>query len=385
MASISKYEPTRFVLDTDGNRIPHPDKPGKFLTEKTGEVTWRARYRDVEGREHSRHFRRKVDAQSWLNDVTVSKHTGTWVDPSRARTTVESMAKTWLASHPDWTESTRARNESIVHLHIIPRWGKTRLADVTAEAIQQWSAGIQLAPGSVRKIIGVLNGILDLAVTFKRLAVNPVQGVTRPRQSLTKRRYLKVIEVERLADAAGDHADMILTLAYCGLRFGEFAALRVSSVDPARRRFAIEESVTEVNGQLVWSAPKDHQRRSVPYPDFLSAAISTRMAGKSPEDPLFPAPKGGFMRIGNARRDWFDPAVRAARLGGLTPHELRHTAASLAVSAGGSVLALQRMLGHDKPSTTLDVYSDLFDEDLDMVAEHMATARNRILADFLRT
>ena len=52
----------------------------------------------------------------------------------------------------------------------------------------------------------------------------------------------------------------------------------------------------------------------------------------------------------------------------ITPHDLRHTAASLAVSAGANVKAVQRMLGHAKASMTLDVYADLFDADLDDVA-----------------
>jgi site-specific recombinase XerD len=89
--------------------------------------------------------------------------------------------------------------------------------------------------------------------------------------------------------------------------------------------------------------------------------------------------------VRNARRDWFDMAATFSGLDGLTPNELRHTAASLAVSAGANVLALQRMLGHEKPSTTLDVYSDLFDEDLEAVAGALSTARDAALADYLRT
>jgi integrase len=52
----------------------------------------------------------------------------------------------------------------------------------------------------------------------------------------------------------------------------------------------------------------------------------------------------------------------------ITPHDLRHTCASLAVSAGVNVLALQRMLGHKSAKITLDTYADLFDDDLDAVA-----------------
>jgi integrase len=60
---------------------------------------------------------------------------------------------------------------------------------------------------------------------------------------------------------------------------------------------------------------------------------------------------------------------------GLTPHELRHTAASLAVSAGASVKSVQRMLGHASAAMTLDVFSGLFEDDLDAVADRLDAAR----------
>lgn len=384
MASITRYEQVRYVKDRYGERIPNPDKPGSFLTEKTGAKAWRAQYYDREGKQHTRHFRRKVDAQAWLDDATTAMATGIWADPSKSKSTLASRADSWLAAHPNWTPSTRARNEGIVNKHILPRWGSVRLDKISTDAIQEWSASIDLAPGSVRKIVGVLTSILDRAVLTKHLAINPAHGVIRPKQPLKRRRYLNAIEVESLADAAGPYRDLILLLAYTGLRWGEVTALHVSSVDPIRRRLMIEMSVTEINGIMEWSdQPKDHQRRSVPYPAFLDTDITARIEGRTPDDLVFTSPTGGILRYGNARRDWFDPAVRAAALGSLTPHELRHTAASLAVKAGASVLALQRMLGHDKPSTTLDVYADLFDEDLDDVAAKLGTQRSHAREYFL--
>ena len=57
---------------------------------------WRARYRDAAGREHSRHFARKVDAQNWLNSVTTAVTTGTYVDPRLSKITVDTWAQRWL-------------------------------------------------------------------------------------------------------------------------------------------------------------------------------------------------------------------------------------------------------------------------------------------------
>jgi integrase len=348
---------------------------------------WRARYRDAAGKEHAKHFERKVDAQRWLDDVSASVVHGTYVDPQKARTRFESVADAW-AENPRWAASTRARNLSILATHVLPRWGALPLDKITHEDAQRWVNELTAtgrAGGTVRKIVGVFSSILAKAVLSRRLALNPADGLELPRQRLAQRRYLNALEVEALSDACDEWGDVVHLLAYTGLRWGELAALRVGRVDMLRRRLRIEESVTEVNGVLVWSAPKDHQRRSVPFPAFLSDDLAGRMAGKAKGDLVFATAQGTPLRVRNARRDWFDMAATFSGLDGLTPHELRHTAASLAVSAGANVLALQRMLGHEKPSTTLDVYSDLFDEDLEAVAGALSTARDAALADYLRT
>jgi integrase len=77
----------------------------------------------------------------------------------------------------------------------------------------------------------------------------------------------------------------------------------------------------------------------------------------------------------------FDPAMKAAGLSGITPHSLRHTAASIAVSSGANVKAVQRMLGHASAAMTLDVYADLFDEDMALLAKRLVTTASEARAD----
>ncbi len=385
MASIAKHEQRKYLKDEHGVTLIDPDT-GRPKFDVVGH-TWRARYRDAAGKEHARHFARKVDAQRWLDSVTTAVGTGTYVDPGRSAITVGAMAATWMST-PSWTPSTRARNESILNIHVLPRWGTVRLASIELESVQVWanslvSAG--LAAGTVHKIVGVLRAVLTSAVRGRRLASNPVVGVALPRQNVARRKYLTTHQVEALAEAAGGHQIVVMVLAYCGLRWGELAALRARDVDILRRRLQVERSVTEVNGRLAWGAPKDHQRRSVPFPAFLRPGIEAALRGRGIDDLLFPAGGDTPLRVRNARRDWFDTAAAEAGVPGLTPHELRHTAASLAVAAGANVLAVQRMLGHEKASMTLDIYSDLFDSDLDTLADRLDEARARGLADSLRT
>jgi integrase len=83
------------------------------------------------------------------------------------------------------------------------------------------------------------------------------------------------------------------------------------------------------------------------------------------------------MKRHGSRYGWFNKAVEASGLPRTTPHDLRHTAASLAVSAGANVKAIQKMLGHASAAMTLDIYADLFDDDLEAVAVALDDARLR--------
>ena len=172
---------------------------------------------------------------------------------------------------------------------------------------------------------------------------------------------------------------VVYVLAYCGLRYGELAALRVRDVDLLRRRLTVARSVTDVDGHLVFGDPKTHQCRQVPVPRFLVEALAAACAGRGPDELVFTSPAGGVLRNNNWRRRAFNPAAIRVGLDGLTPHELRHTAASLAVSAGANVKAVQRMLGHASAAMTLDVYSGLFGDDLDVVAERLDALAAEVL------
>lgn len=140
-----------------------------------------------------------------------------------------------------------------------------------------------------------------------------------------------------------------------------------------------------MRGVLVWGAPKDNQRRSVLVPRRLIDELAAHLAGKDPEDLVFTGGRGGVLRNLNWRRDVFDAAAEEVGLAGLTPHELRHTAASLAVSAGANVKAVQKMLGHASAAMTLDVYSGLFDDDLDGVAAQLDEQLTRTTSKIKRT
>ena len=363
---------------------------------------WRARYYDANGRQHARHFDRKVDAQRWLDSVTTAVGTGSYVDPNRSKIAVGQVAEQWMAGKINLKPTTRARYENALEVHVLPRWAAVPLAAVEHGQIQAWLAELTAAGqsgASVRKIHGVLSAVLDLAVRDRRIPANPARGASLPRARSRRRRYLDAGQVELLAieaatpprtgtaNAAGYRANglAVLVLAYCGLRWSELAALRVDHVDLLHRRLIIREAVTEINGgRLVWGTPKSHEARLVPLPAFLVDELTAQLAGRSARDLVFTTVNGDVLRNRNARRSWFDRSTEAIGQPGLTPHELRHTAASLAVSSGANVKAVQRMLGHASAAMTLDIYADLFESDLDAVAARLDETR-AAAKDWIRT
>ena len=310
--------------------------------------------------------------------------TQTWTAPERGRVTVSTWADQWLAAQTQTKPSTRYRYLGLLRTHILPAWGSHRLADVTHAEVARWVAELRAngsAPATVRQAHRVFSLVLALAVRDGRIPRNPADRVPLPRVTRDEPRFLSREEVERLAEAAGADGDVIRLLAYTGLRFGELAALRVRRVDFLRRRLTIAESVTEVAGRLEFGSPKTHQHRSVPLPAALVGPLSARCADKPGDALLLTTSAGTALRLRNWRRVVFDPAVREAGLADVTPHDLRHTAASLAVASGATVKSVQRMLGHASAAMTLDVYAGLFDDDLSDLAARMDAAAQQAAAN----
>jgi integrase len=154
-----------------------------------------------------------------------------------------------------------------------------------------------------------------------------------------------------------------------GLRRGELVALTARRIDLARRRLEVVEAITEVGRVVIGTTNPSAPLGAIP--SFLADELTAQLAGKAPSNLVFTAPEGGVLQNTDFRPRFFDRAAEKAGLRGLTPHELRHTAVSLAIAAGANVKAVQQILGHSSAAMTLDVYAGLFADDLDTVADQL--------------
>ena len=365
-------------------------------TSAAGKRVYRISYRKPDGRQATqRGFRTKRDAEMRLAEVEISKNRGAFVDPADARITIGILGEEWMSSRrADLKPSTFRSTESAWRIHVRPKWDSRQVGGIRHSEIQAWITGLSVthSPTTVRRVHEVLAGILDVALRDRRIAANSARGVKLPRKTSKSRAYLTHTQV---AELAGESArpELVVFLAYTGLRWGEATGLRVRHVDLSRRRVSVEENAVEVGSFIEIGTPKTHEKRQVPYPAFFAETMSELVVGKGRDQLVF-----GDGRI-HVRRPksttgWFNSAVVRAQVNSVvaieraleagmeppppfprvTPHDLRHTAASLAISAGANVKAVQRMLGHASAAMTLDTYADLFDDDLDAVSAALDSA-----------
>lgn len=341
------------------------------------------RYRKPDGSQASKKsFTTKRDAHDFLASTKVAINTKTYIDPTDARATIEQLGTEWLRDQISVLKPSSSHPlESAWRIHVLPEWGARRVGTIRHSEVRAWIASLanQRGATTVIRCHGILAAILDVAVRDRRIADNPARGVKLPKKRPKPRVYLNHQQVTSLAQQS-QFPELIFFLAYTGLRWGEATGLRLRDVDLNRRRATVYENAVLVGGKLHIGSPKSHASRAVPYPPFLDRAVRACFIGKSHDDLLF-GDGTEHLRLPNSQAGWFAGAVKRARAADptfprVTPHDLRHTAASLAISAGANVKAVQRMLGHASAAMTLDTYADLFDDDLEAVAYALGRSRD---------
>lgn len=345
---------------------------------------YRVRYRKPDNSQtDKRGFKTKRDAELFLASVTVAKARGEYLDHSLGRATIGTLGTAWLARQSHLKPSTRHSVESAWRVHVQPRWSGEAVSSIQHTAVQTWVSELSLSrsPTTVKRAHGILLAILADALRDKIISSNAASEVKLPKKSKRQHGYLTHEQVDLLAMAAGDHGMIVRLLAYTGLRWGEAAGLRVRDVDASRRRLHVRQNAVYVGGQIHLGTPKTDEQRWVPYPRFLERPIERWCIGK-PRDGVLLGDGTSHLRPPNATNGWFAGARKRAGVADpdlprVTLHDLRHTAASLAISAGANVKAVQRMLGHASAAMTLDVYADLFDDDLESVAAALDEAREK--------
>lgn len=319
---------------------------------------WRARYVDAEGRQHERLFQHRREAQAWIDQVTTSIVSGTYVAPKTARTTVGEWADTWLVGYAANRDSTV--RQAKVHLaRIKAQFGDQRLGDVRPSHVRAWVAALKregLEPSYVFALHARLAQLYNDAIHDGIVPRSPCSRKTSPGMGQQRPYVASTEQVWALQDAMPEHLRISILLgALAGLRSAEVCGLRVSDVDFIR---GVVNPVVQYPEEPLKTAVS---MTPVPVGQLMALQLSAHVQAY-PSAPWVLA-----NRWGNQLTPWtLEVAFREARdqvpglPGGFRFHDLRHYFASLLIADGHDVKLVQTRLRHASARTTLDTYSHLW-------------------------
>lgn len=277
--------------------------------------------------------------------------------------TVSTLVEQYRAEKMPQRFSTRRSYNAWFDNHVLPRWGECSITDVQPRPVEMWLQSLELAPKSLVHIRGLLRTIWDYAqwrgdVPTQR---NPMELVTV--KGATKRthqpRSLTVEEFQQFAAQLSEPVRTIALLCVClGLRISECLALRWADVDWLQGQLTVERGIVR---QIVADTKTETSRRQISVDGTLLTVLKTwkqTTEFSAPEDWMFASPA----QIG--RLPWSYPRIlqmfyeagKAAGIGRLSTHTMRHTYRSWLDAAGTSVAVQQKCMRHASITTTMNIY-----------------------------
>ncbi len=349
-----------------------------------GPVHWRARYRDPEGRQRSRTFARKADADRWLRGVLGDIVRGDYLDPAGSRTEFGEYAELWRTSQVH-RATTAQTVESDLRLHLLPAFEHRSLGAIRPTEVQGWVKDLatKLAPATVERCYRYLAAIFAASVADDLIRKSPCRGITLPRHPRTKVVPWPTKSVLVAVRSLPSHYTALGVLAAStGLREGELLGLTLPRVDMLRRTVEVAEQMVTVSGRPPFLAPPKTRAslRTVPLPDVALTALAAHLAARpavpvpchrqiptgelveAVESLVFTTLRQAPVRRQTFNNAWTDALVRAGLPAGTHFHALRHYYASMLIAGGEDVKVVQARLGHASARETLDTYGHLWPE-----------------------
>ncbi len=352
--------------------------------DKRPDGKWRARYREIPGGpQKTRHFKLKRDAEDFVLAIANDLRRGVYVDPALGRVSLTRAMAEHIDRQP-YRHNTRVNALNALG-HVRAFFGERTIASVRSSDLQAFVTSLGLEPRTVATIYQHLRTTLRAAHLDGVLGRDPAQRIKLPKHDGRDIVVPTVHEAGALYDGApGGFAVAVVLGAGLGLRSGEAAGLTVDRVDFLHREVKIDR---QWHGKLDRFEPVKYaaSNRTIPASDRVLESIAAHIErhGTGEQGVLLHAESG--RPLNSNRMDWrWEQTLRSAGLE-ITFHHLRHSFASSLIAAGCSIVAVQRALGHAKPSVTLDVYGHLMPSDTDRIRTAVDLAWSSAAEDSLRT
>lgn len=297
----------------------------------------------------------KAKARKLRSEVELNGNPAATKEKKKAVPTYAELAKQHL-DHAKTYQKRPENTEAVLRVHLLPKWGKLRLDEITQQDVSRWLAEKrkELAPATVEKLRMMLGRSFELAKQWEipGADINPVRGVPRFKFSNARERFLSAKEADCLLAACALSSNPLLLpivqlLLLTGARKSELLNAEWKNVDLERKAWFIPDS-------------KTGKSRHVPLSQAAVAVIEgLPKIGGCPY--LLPNPKTRKPYDG-MKRAWAT-ARKEAGLGDFRLHDLRHSAASFMINGGTDLFTVGRILGHADHQSTMR-YSHLANDTL---------------------
>jgi integrase len=324
---------------------------------------WVARWRDADGKQHSRSFDRKLDAQRFLTGIKADLIRGSYIDPAAGKITVKSYADLrWLPAQVHLRPSSASLYGSHVANHIVPLLGDRPIGALHRPDCTAFVAALtaRLAPSTVHTVYAVLRSLMQSAVGDQLIAGNPCSRVPLPRLDKLVVTPLAATSVSALAAEIAPRYELAVWLAAgAGLREGEALGLTVPRVEFLARRLIIVE---QMQNRSLAPLKTRASKRVIPVDDLVLNAITGHMQrwAPGPYRLLITNRLGKPVQRNSFGHCWREAVEAAGLPAGTRFHDLRHFYASTLIAAGLHPKVIQERLGHATMAETMDTYSHLF-------------------------
>jgi integrase len=250
---------------------------------------WKARYLDPDGKERSKTFARKVDADKFITTVGAEVLRGTYMDPDAGKITLRRYAERWQATR-SWDAATRQTMEYRIARWILPVLGDKRLDQLARQpsVISGWNSGLRVSAQTAAQALSTLSSPMSAAMDDGLISRNPCRAssVRAPRVKRRKIVPWTGAQVAAVRKALGArHQAMADCGAGLGLRQGEIFGLPLEAVDFLRRMVGVRVQVRIVGNRVVFAPPKGGRERDVPLPGAVSTALAGHL-GQFPARPV---------------------------------------------------------------------------------------------------
>jgi integrase len=340
----------------------------------SGQTRWQVDFKDAAGRRRAKLFVRKKDADRFLTDARARVQAGTYVHDADSVTVAEA-ATTWLDHCRARRDAGRRMERATyrdyadkVKLHLldadvgIGTIKLSRLSRKMVNGFRDQSLASGRSEDMVRRTLGVLRLVLNLAMDNGQIASNPAHGVKVLRSTRVDYRVPVPTkeDVRKLIEAADDHFQpMLIVSALCGLRASETRGIRWQDVDFENGAIRVRQRADAYNE--IGEPKSAAGRREIPAgPMVLNALRRWRLqCSKGDLDLVFPNRVGNVTTHSNTLKRHFKPLCRQVSVE-MRWHDMRHFAVSLWIEQGFSIKEVMTFAGHSSVQMTMERYGHLF-------------------------